>query len=188
MGRAGRIPSRLVCETDLPTGQKPANHAHAMKLVVLPFPGTSPFLAGHRSGMFLLSGHADEVAHEPQDLRPQAGGVIGLPQELRQRPSPHKPTHRPRAARGGSRERVRRTGNRRRLVAPLPPRVVGTFCEQRLPGAVCAAGAANILAWLKKPEQAHSPVVAKAARRKVKALLLVHQGFLHRCQDRGASR
>jgi len=32
--------------------------------------------------------------------------------------------------------------------------------------------AANLLAWLKKPAQTHGPVVTKAARRKVKALLL----------------
>jgi len=39
--------------------------------------------------------------------------------------------------------------------------------------------AANLLAWLKKPAQAHGPVVTKAARRKVKALLLKLKIPLH---------
>ena len=38
---------------------------------------------------------------------------------------------------------------------------------------------ANLLAWLKKPDQAHGPVVTKAARRKVKALLLPLKVPLH---------
>ena len=39
--------------------------------------------------------------------------------------------------------------------------------------------AANLLAWLKKPDPAHGPVVTKAARRKVKALLLKLKVPLH---------
>jgi len=39
--------------------------------------------------------------------------------------------------------------------------------------------AANLLAWLKKPAQAHGPVVTKAARRKVKVLLLKLKVPLH---------
>ena len=39
--------------------------------------------------------------------------------------------------------------------------------------------AANLLAWLKKSDQAHGPVVTKAARRKVKALLLKLKVPLH---------
>ncbi|MEN9576556.1 MAG: Phage integrase family [Verrucomicrobiota bacterium] len=39
--------------------------------------------------------------------------------------------------------------------------------------------AANLLAWLKTPDQAHGPVVTEAARRKVKALLLKLKVPLH---------
>jgi len=38
---------------------------------------------------------------------------------------------------------------------------------------------ANLMAWLKKPDQAHGPVVTKVARRKVKALLLKLKVPLH---------